>query len=174
MSDIGFDVDTGEATPLYQYLTFLVDLPGTAPGRWKLFGLWGKSNIELGTAKEDTLGNSYNTRGTATDFGSGLSVVGVSNSYYFNPKVRLKSTASVQRVSAGTVLDSIRNNGEDLKTFVRQHHEEDKVSFSTQLKYKISSRDNYTNLALNGSRVYHENPEKYKEGVRTGVQKAAV
>ena len=144
LSDIGFDVGTGEAVPQYQDLTFLVDLPGTASGRWKLFGLWGKSNIELGRVQEDTLGNSYNTRGTATDFGSGLAVVGVSNSYYFNPKVRLKSTASVQRVSAGTVLDSVRNNGEDLKPFVRQHHEEDKVSFSTQLTHKISSRDNYS------------------------------
>ncbi len=39
--------------------------------------------------------------------------------------------------------------------------------------FDMFGRDNYTNLALNGSRVYHENPEKYKEGVRTGVQKAA-
>jgi len=33
--------------------------------------------------------------------------------------------------------------------------------------------DNFKNLALNGARVYYENPEKYKEGVRTGVKIAA-
>jgi len=144
LSNIGFNVGTGEAVPQYQDLTFLVDVPGTATGRWKLFGLWGKSHIELGRTLEDTLGNSYNARGTATDFGSGLAVAGISNSYFFNPKVRLKSTASVQRVSANAVLDSILDDGEAWKPFIRQHHLEEKLSFSTQLRHKINSRNNYS------------------------------
>ena len=32
--------------------------------------------------------------------------------------------------------------------------------------------ENYTNLALNGAKVYYENPEKYREGVRTGIRRA--
>ena len=39
--------------------------------------------------------------------------------------------------------------------------------------FDMFASDNYTNLALNGAKVYYENPEKYKEGVLTGIRKAA-
>ncbi len=40
---MGFNFGTGEAIPQYKDLTFLVDLPGTRLGRFKVFGLWGDS-----------------------------------------------------------------------------------------------------------------------------------
>mgnify|MGYP006284602357 CR=1 FL=1 len=144
LSDIGFDVGTGEAVPQYQDLTFLFDLPGTKTGRWKLFGLWGKSHIELGRESADTLGNSYNSRGTATDFRSDLGVIGLSNTAYFNPKTRLKTTVSVQQTGANTVLDSLLDDGSIVEPFVRQHHLERKYSLSTQLRHKLNSRNNYS------------------------------
>ncbi len=144
LHQIGFNVGTGDAVPQYQDLTFLVDLPGTRLGRWKAFGLWGTSHIELGREPGDTTANSYNPRGTATDFGSDLAVAGLSNTYFFNPKVRLQTTLSYQRTGATTVLDSTRNNGEVVTPFVRNNGREEKYSISAQLRHKISPRDHYS------------------------------
>lgn len=96
ISKMGFNVGTGTAIPQYQDLTFLVDLPGTKSGRFKLFGLWGKSFIALGRDLTDTTENLYNPIGAATDFGSELGVIGLSHTYYFNEKTRIKSSLSWQ------------------------------------------------------------------------------
>jgi hypothetical protein len=39
MNDLGINFGTGGAVPEYKDFTFLVDIPGTNAGRWKLFGL---------------------------------------------------------------------------------------------------------------------------------------
>lgn len=143
LNHIGINFGTGDAVPQYQDLTFLVDLPGSKLGRWKLFGLWGKSHIELGRIPGDTAANSYNTRGTATDFGSDLGVAGISNTYFFSPDLRLKSTVSYQRTGSSTILDSTLNNGEMTEPFLRRYERENKLSFSTQLRHKVNSRNNY-------------------------------
>jgi len=144
LNQIGINFGTGDAVPQYQDLTFLVDIPGTVAGRWRLFGLWGKSHIELGRVPGDTTENSYNARGTATDFGSDLGVVGVSNTLFFTPTLKLTSTLSVQRTGASTILDSTLNKGETLKPFVRNNGRENKLSFSTQFRHKVNSRNNYS------------------------------
>jgi len=144
LNDIGFNFGTGAAIPQYQDLTFLVDLPGTKIGRWKVFGLWGKSFIELGREPEDTTGNSYSPSGIATDFGSSLGVIGLSNTYFFTPRLRLTTTLSYQQTAVTTVLDSTKNNKEIIKPFVRQNQAEDKFSVSTQLKHKVNAKNNYS------------------------------
>lgn len=135
-----FNLGTGAAIPQYKDLTFLVDMPGTKIGRIKLFGLWGSSFIALGRDLADTTGNSYNSRGVATDFGSGLGVIGLSDTYYFNDKTRLKSTLSWQNSNSTAKLDSIE--GDVFNPFVRSKQSESKLSFSTQLRKKFSAEDN--------------------------------
>ena len=144
LKQIGLNFGTGDAVPQYQDLTFLVDLPGTGAGRWKLFGLWGTSHIELGRVPGDTTENSYNARGTATDFGSDLGVIGLSNTLFFTPTLRLTSTLSYQRTGATTVLDSTLNGGESVNPFVRNYGRENKLSFSTQFRHKVNARNNYS------------------------------
>ncbi len=144
LNDIGFNFGTGDAIPQYQDLTFLVDLPGTKIGRWKVFGLWGKSFIQLGREPADTTGNSYNPRGIATDFGSSLGVIGLSNTYFFTPRLRLTTTLSYQQTAVTTVLDSTKNNMAIIEPFVRQNQAENKFSVSTQLRHKVNAKNNYS------------------------------
>ncbi len=144
LNDIGFNFGTGDAIPQYQDLTFLVDLPGTKIGRWKVFGLWGKSFIQLGREPADTTGNSYNPRGIATDFGSSLGVIGLSNTYFFTPRLRLTTTLSYQQTAVTTVLDSTKNNMAIVEPFVRQNQAENKFSVTTQLKHKVNAKNNYS------------------------------
>ena len=137
---LGFSAGTGTAIPRYKDLTFLIDVPSKKIGRIKLFGLWGKSFIDLGRDLSDTTENQYNSRGIATDFGSGLAVFGLSHTLYFNEKTRLKSTISWQNSNSLAVLDSIINKS--FEPFIRSDQTENKLSFSTQLRKKINARDN--------------------------------
>jgi len=144
MNKLGFSLGTGEAIPQYKDLTFLVDLPTTKLGRMKVFGLLGNSYIELGREATDTLENAYNGRGTATNFGSGLGVIGLSDTYYFNEKTRLRTTLSYQHTYSRTKLDSIKNNSSELIPFVRNNQREERFSFSTQFRQKVNARNNYS------------------------------
>jgi hypothetical protein len=135
-----FDLGTGTAIPRYKDLTFLVDVPGTKAGRFKLFGLWGSSFIALGRDLSDTTENQYNSRGVATDFGSGLAVIGLSHTYYFNDKTRIKSTLSWQNSNSTAKLDSIEEG--TFSPYIRNNQSEDKLSFSTQIRKKFSAADN--------------------------------
>ena len=140
ISKMGFNVGTGTAIPQYQDLTFLVDLPGTKSGRFKLFGLWGKSFIALGRDLTDTTENLYNPIGAATDFGSELGVIGLSHTYYFNEKTRIKSSLSWQHSNSQALVDSIKS--ENFVPYIRENQTENKLSFSTQLRKKFNASDN--------------------------------
>jgi hypothetical protein len=143
MDKLGFNFGTGEAIPQYKDLTFLVDLPGTRLGRFKVFGLWGDSFIKLGREASDTSANSYSNRGMATDFGSGLAVIGGSHTYYFNEKTRIKSTLSYQQTYSTTVLDSVYQDLPEVP-FLRSRQQENRLSFSTQFRQKINARNHYS------------------------------
>jgi hypothetical protein len=140
MHKLGFGTNTGMAVPEYQDLTFMVDIPGTKTGRFKIFGLWGDSFISMGRDLSDTTETQYNARGTATDFGAGLGVLGISHTLFFNKDTRLKSTFSLQQSKSGVVLDSVENG--TFSPFLRNSNSENKISFSTQLRRKFSTYDN--------------------------------
>mgnify|MGYP001212094539 CR=1 FL=1 len=141
MNQIGFSVGTGAAVPRYKDLTFVMDVPGTKYGRFKLIGLWGQSLINLGRDLSDTAANQYNFRGTATDFGSGLAVIGLSHTWFPGPKTRLRSTLSWQRTYSEAILDSVVNDA--FKPFYRGYEDEAKLSFSSQLRGKFGSGSSY-------------------------------
>ena len=109
INKMGFNIGTGTAIPEYQDLTFLIDVPGTKSGRFKLFGLWGKSFIALGRDLTDTAENQYNPIGAATDYGAELGVIGLSHTYYFNDKTRIKTTLSWQHSNSQAVIDSVKD-----------------------------------------------------------------
>jgi hypothetical protein len=141
MDELGFNSGTGTAIPQYKDFTFLADVPGTKAGRFKVFGLWGTSMIRLGRNLADTTGNQYNLRGTATDFGSDLAVIGSTHTYFFNENTRLKSTLSWQQFGSTTVFDSVRNDA--FMPVFRGNQTENKLSFSTQLLRKLGADANF-------------------------------
>lgn len=144
INSIGFSVGTGTAVPKYKDFTFMVDIPGTKAGRFKVFGLWGNSYIELGREYTTEDESSYSGRGTATNFGAGLGVVGASHTYFFNSKTRVKSTVSYQSSFNTTEYDSVKNSGTFVMPVYRSERVQDKISFTTQLKYKLNSKNNFS------------------------------
>jgi len=141
MDKIGVSTGTGAAIPQYKDFTFLFDLPGTKTGRFKVFGLWGTSFINLGRDLDDKEGNQYNMRNTATDYGSDMAVIGLTHTYFFNENTQLKTTFSAQEISSRTVLDSVRNDV--FIPYFRSKQSEQKLAFSTQLKKKLNKKANF-------------------------------
>ena len=144
LNKIGFDFGTGTAIPQYKDLTFIYDLPGTKLGRFKVIGLWGKSYIELGREPQDTTANSYNLRGGATDFGSELGFIGVTNTYFFDKNSSLKTTVSHQYSRVSTEFDSVFVKENSLKPIYRGKEFESKSSITTEFRKKVDSRNNYS------------------------------
>lgn len=142
LDNVGFNVGTGSAIPQYQDLTFIVNVPGNKIGRIKLFGLWGKSFIDLGRDLDDTTGNQYNSRGVATDFGANLGVVGLTHLLNLRNNIRIKSALSWQDSHSLAVLDSINDN--TFIPFLRGDQGERKLSLTSQLRKKISASDNFS------------------------------
>ena len=147
MHMLGLNFGTGAAFPQYKDLTYSVNIPTKNIGTFKLFGLWGDSFIRLGR-ENDTTENSYNARGTATDFGSGLGVFGLSNTYYFTEKTRLKTIVSYQSTNVQTIYDSIKPKQVTEAVF-RQTQTQSKLSFAQQYKHKVSS-----NLNMSAGYIY--------------------
>lgn len=142
MHKLGIGTGTGTAIPEYNDLTFIVDVPGTKAGRFKLFGLRGKSSIALGQDLYDSTENSYGLRGTSTDFASELEVIGLSHNYYFNEKTNLVSTLSYQYTEADIMIDSLRENAANVP-YYRSIQSEEKISVSSTWKKKKNARDNF-------------------------------
>lgn len=151
MHKIGFGSGTGVAIPEYQDLTFLADLPGTRAGRFKVFGLWGKSAIRMGRDLADTNETQYNARGTATDFSSSLAVAGISHTLFFSPNTRLKTTLAIQQSNTETAFDSVLT--QVFKPVYRGNQTESRFSFSTQLRHKVNSNANFI-VGLMADRFY--------------------
>jgi hypothetical protein len=141
---MGFNFGTGSAVPQYKDFTFMIDIPATKLGRFKLFGLWGSSYIELGREEEEENENNYNARGWATDFGSDLALAGLSHTYFINENLRFRSTLSVQTTSVSTKLDSVDMAIDKTDPFYRADEKENKYSFSTQFQHKINAHNNYS------------------------------
>lgn len=139
---LGANFGTGAAIPKYKDLTFLIDIPGTKLGRFKIFSLMGNSNIELGDAFIEDNENSYSTRGEHILSGANLLVTGITHNIMISKNSRLKTTISYQNSESNNSLDSIKFITKTYSPWIRSYQQEQKVSLSTQWKAKIGTRTN--------------------------------
>lgn len=144
MDALGLDFITGSSVPQYQDLTFKINLPTKKAGQFVLFGIGGKSFIQLWDSKKGDDEASYGVAGTDTDFGSETGVVGFYHVYYLTKKTRLKTNLSVSGTQATTALDSLKSNGVDKYQYYRSSNSEVKYSFSSHLTHKFSAKDMIT------------------------------
>jgi len=144
MDALGINSGTGSSVPQYQDLTFKINLPTKKAGQFVLYGIGGKSFIQLWDSKKKDDEASYGLSGTDTDFGSETGVVGFYNVYYFNKNTRLKTNISASGTRATTALDSLKNKNCDKYQFYRSNNSEVKYSASTHITHKFSAKDMMT------------------------------
>ena len=82
----GIDIGTGAAVPQYQDLTFNINVPTEKYGKFTLFGIGGKSHVDLLDSKEDTTKqNLYNLYGnTDIYYHANMGAIGLNHVYFFN------------------------------------------------------------------------------------------
>lgn len=144
MDAIGLNSIVGSSVPQYQDLTFKINLPTKKAGRFVLYGIGGKSYIQMWDSEKDDDEASYGLSGTDTDFGSETGVVGLYNVYYFNKNTRLKTNLSASGTRATTVLDSLKSDGVTKYQFYRSNNSEVKYTASMHLVHKFSAKDMIT------------------------------
>ena len=144
MDALGIDFGTGSSVPQYQDLTFKINIPTKKAGQFVLYGIGGKSFIQLWDSKKKDDEASYGVSGTDTDFGSETGILGFYNVYYFNKNTRLKTNLSVSGTRATTALDSLKNKQGDKYQFYRSNNSEVKYSVSSHLTHKFSAKDMMT------------------------------
>jgi hypothetical protein len=141
---IGLKSIVGSSVPQYQDLTFKLNVPTKKAGRFVLYGIGGKSFIQLWDSEKEDDEASYGLSGTDTDFGSEMGVVGFYNVYYFNKNTRLKTNVSISGTRATTAVDSLKGKEQIKSQFYRSSNSEVNYSISTHLTKKFSAKDMIT------------------------------
>jgi len=149
-SKMGLDLGTGTAIPKYQDLSVIVDLPTSKIGRFKLFGLFGKSAIQLGRTFEITESSAHNQIGYATDFSASLNTAMMTHTLMLSENTRLKSSVSYQNSGSKTQNDTIDYVNEKYFSNYAGKLNEDKLTFATQIRHKFNAKNNLaTGLSVN-------------------------
>ena len=144
VSKLGMDMGTGTAIPQYHDLSVIANFPTRKMGRFKFVGIFGNSFIQMGRSFDKLEALSQNQVGYATDFGAGLNIALLTHTLMFNEKTRLKTSVSYQNSNSTTKNDTIDYVNKTYFSHYAGTLNEDKMTASTQLKYKISSENNLT------------------------------
>lgn len=130
------------AIPQYQDLSFKIDLPtGIKYGRFTIFGIMGKSYIEL--LDKNKKEGDFTVSGIAEDtyFGSNMGVTGLSHKYFFNEKTFQTISLAASGTQNITKVDSLFNNKKDKMIRYGQKSAEEKYTFTYNVNSKINSKN---------------------------------
>ena len=145
LRNLGIDGGTGSAIPLYQDLTFKVNVPTEKAGRFTLFGIGGVSSIDfLGSEEdiEDLNGNLFSdeNQDAYSEFSTG--VVGLSHLYYFNSTTHYKLSLAASRQTNNFRADSV--DTENRSVIIPNQEadlQNDKYSAHLMVNKKFSARN---------------------------------
>ncbi|MBP6427518.1 MAG: TonB-dependent receptor [Bacteroidia bacterium] len=156
--------------PQYQDLSFKIDIPtGIKYGRFSIFGIGGKSYIEL--LDKDKKEGDFTVSGFAEDtyFRSNMGVIGVSHKLFFNENTSQTINLSVSGTENIVSVDSLYSNKESKILRYGNNSSEAKYSLSYNINKKFSSKNtvsfgfisdvigfNYSDSLLENSTYYRK------------------
>lgn len=168
LQDIGMNIGYG-ATPQYQDLSFKIDLPtGIKTGRFTMFGIGGKSYIEL-LDKYKKEGD-FTVTGIAEDtyFGSDMGVIGLSHKLFLNNETAQTISLACSGAQNKSIVDSLITNKTDKILRYAGKSSETKYSFNYNINTKINKQNtinagviadiyefNYNDSLLEQNSYYH-------------------
>lgn len=135
--------------PKYQDVSFKLNLPTNKAGIFSLWGVGGKSNIQLLDSKKSSQDWSFTSKGEDLDFGSSMGAVGISHLYFFNTKVSGKLSVSASGNIVEIKLDTLNTNKEKYRTY-NNSSMDGQVFANYTLTNKINSR-NLIKAGITGS-----------------------
>ncbi|MEQ9437502.1 MAG: carboxypeptidase-like regulatory domain-containing protein [Cyclobacteriaceae bacterium] len=136
---VGLNFGTGAATPDYQDLTFKIDVPTSKSGRFTLFGIGGKSNVDL-ISSDGGDGALYGSEFTNDYANYRTGIAGLSHLYYFSPSLFYKLSLAASRQEEHLYRDSL--SAVDLTPIPtgKADYENTKYSAHLLLNKKFSAR----------------------------------
>jgi hypothetical protein len=138
-SALGMDFGT-VGVPYYQDLSFKLNLPNTPLGHISLFGLGGKSDIEIWNSRkkpEDV--NFYTDESTDITTGSDMGVVGLTSHYTFNPNTYMKVTLAAMGQRAYSDVDTLSQTLEKFP-FYESVTIDNRISFSALVNHRFNAK----------------------------------
>lgn len=142
LNALGMSFGTGDAIPQYKDLAYKINIP-LKSGRISLFGIGGRSYIEMLDSKGDSA--SFGFAGTDVRFAAGMGVSGINHLHYFNENSRLSSHLVVSAISNETdMVDLARDIG--IPEIDETDHEIT-YKLSTKFSHRFNAR-NFVNLGL--------------------------
>ena len=130
------------SVPQYQDLSFKIDVPtGIKSGRFSLFGIGGKSYIEL--LDKDKKEGDFTVSGFAEDtyFRSNMGVLGLSHKLFFNENTSQNISLAISGTENIVFVDSLYNNKENKIKRYGNNSSEVKYSFAYNINKKFSSKN---------------------------------
>ena len=138
---LGIDLEEAAA---YQDLTLKINVPNTKAGSFSLIGMGGLSSIDIWDSDKDPTDWTFDSSGEDLTNGSDIGVLGVSHTYFFNTKTRLKTTISVMGSRVETKIDTFTVSDPELFISAGEESSELKYSFTTRLTRKINAQNTIT------------------------------
>jgi hypothetical protein len=142
---MGMDFGT-TGVPFYQDVSFKMSFPKTTIGSISIFGLGGKSDIEIFDSRKDTTEdklNLYGGEGFDITNGSDVAVLGLTQTYLINNTTYTRLTVSASYHNFTTLIDSLTPVTFAKSPWYRNNFTEEKLFASFFLNKKINSKHNY-------------------------------
>lgn len=135
---LGITLGTGAATPEYQDLTFKIDVPTDELGRFTLFGIGGRSSVDLVSSPESLYGTKFSN--DYADYRTGI--VGLSHLYYFSPTLHYKVSLAASRQEEHLYRDSLSAVNQTPIPAGQADYINNKYSAHLLLNKKFNARNN--------------------------------
>jgi hypothetical protein len=135
------------ATPQYQDLSFKVNVPTQKAGVFTLWGLGGMSKLSLLDSDKQPGDWSYIKGGQDLIYKTSMATGGLSNLYFFNPKITGKLSLS----ASGTFLDAYIDTLSpiDHSSFLRSNNKSTEANFIAN--YTVTAKINSSHLIKVGA-----------------------
>ncbi|ASB48442.1 TonB-dependent receptor [Alkalitalea saponilacus] len=139
-----FGMDFGTVgVPYYQDISFKVNFPNTRLGRISLFGLGGKSFIEIWDSRKDTINERldlYGIDGFDITSSARTGVVGLNQLYHINSNTYTRVTLAAMTQSATNKVDTITPETYSIEPFYRDNMTDNRLFASVMLNRSFSFR----------------------------------
>jgi hypothetical protein len=160
--ELGINLGAGDAVPVYQDISFKIDLPTNKKGRFTLWGIGGNSYIQLksGDSKEEDM---FTQNGFDTYYTTKMGVIGASHLYYFNEKTYGKLNFAITGSDIKISQDSVSFLDNSRTAFFGSTYAQTKMTVNYQLVKKINAKNTWQS-GFFIDRYYFNNADSLKTG----------
>ncbi|MCC7301480.1 MAG: TonB-dependent receptor [Bacteroidia bacterium] len=125
--------------PEYSDATVKFNIPTKKAGQFSLWGIGGKSHIELLDSERDTTNWALTDGGEDLIFGSNMFALGMNHVYFFTPDISGKFSAGFTRGGFSAIIDTLSSTKVPFRVYTNESSEDSHI-LSYVLTWKMNAR----------------------------------